>query len=775
MTTQATTLIGLPPKPSINDFLAGSVVFLVALPLCLGIALASQAPIVAGLLSGIIGGIVVGALSGSHTSVSGPAAGLTAVIAVQIATLGSFKAFLMAVVICGIIQIIMGLMRAGFIAAFFPSSVINGLLTAIGLILILKQLPHLVGWDSDFEGEMSFFQHDHKNTFSEIIMCFFNWHYGALIIGVLSLSILIVWGKNKFLKKSLFPAQLAVVICALIINYLFADVPFLSVGIEHKVSVPVFSDLSSFMSLFLLPDFTMLNDPRIYLAGLSLAIVASLETLLNLEAVDKIDPKGRKSPPNRELIAQGIGNLLLGFIGGLPLTSVIVRSSVNINARSDTKNSAMFHGILLLVCVLGLPGLLNSIPLSCLAAILIVTGTKLVNIQTIKDFWRQGLNQFIPFAVTVLAILFSDLLIGLSLGLCSSLIFILKSHFEKPLSVITEQYFNGEIIRINLANQVSFLNRASLLRVLDDISDNKTVIIDATNANYIDADILDIIDDFKRKKAVLKNINLSLVGFEEKYGLKDEISFQDHADLALQRALTSREILQAMKEGNARFREGKRLPRDLNRQILATSKGQFPLAVTLSCIDSRAPVELVFDLGIGDIFSIRLAGNVVSERVLGSLEFACSIAGAKLIVVMGHTKCGAVSAALELYRSSQSALDAYGCQHLDHLMSDIQKSIKNSGIKNELTNMKISKAELETIAVKANVIQSINIIKKQSKVVAELLAAGKIDLVGCVYDVSCGKVDFIDHEARYSQELKLAFGDESSAEEGPKGSSWQDQ
>lgn len=732
------------PKPWANDLLAGLVVFFVALPLCLGIALASQAPILSGLLAGIVGGIVVGSLSGSHTSVSGPAAGLTAVVALQIATLGSFQAFLMALVICGIIQIIIGMLRGGFIVAFFPSSVINGLLTSIGLLLVLKQIPHLVGWDKDYEGEMSFIQPDHKNTFSELVLSVFNLHSGSLVIGIFCLLFLIFYGNKKRAQHSLFPPQLIVVFFGLIFNYIFFLFnPRLFVDASHRVNVPVISDLSSIFNMVITPDFSILKNPQIYLAGLSLAIVASLETLLNLDAVDKLDPEGRASPPNRELMAQGVGNLILGFIGGLPITSVIVRGSVNINAKARSKNSAIFHGIILLISVVALPTYLNFIPLSCLAAILIVTGAKLVNLKTVKNIWYQGLSQFIPFIVTVFAILFTDLLVGISLGLFSSVIFILMSHYKKPLQVINEKYFNGDIMRINLANQVSFLNRSLVEKILDKIPYDKTVILDASGANYIDADVLRVINNFVEEKAKQKNINLSLVGFKEKFGIENQIRYQIHADLELQRALTPDKILQAMKDGNKRFREGKRLPRDLNRQLLATSKGQYPLAVTLSCIDSRTPAELVFDLGIGDIFSIRLAGNVVSERVLGSLEFACSIAGAKLIVVMGHTNCGAVSAAIQLHNAGKSARDTYGCEHLDHLISDIQKSMNFSRFKKEFTAYDKYKEEIEVIAVKANVLQSIDIIKNESKVINKLLSEEKIKLVGCVYDVNCGNVEFV--------------------------------
>ncbi|USN51962.1 MAG: bifunctional SulP family inorganic anion transporter/carbonic anhydrase [Myxococcales bacterium] len=728
----------------LSDLSAGLVVFLVALPLCLGIALASQAPLISGLLAGIIGGIVVGALSGSHTSVSGPAAALTAVIAIQINNFGSFQAFLAALIICGIVQIIIGALRAGFIAAFFPSSVINGLLSAIGLILVLKQVPHLVGWDQDFEGEMSFIQPDQQTTFSELLTSFFNWHSGSLLIGMVCLLFLIYFDSKKRAQYLIIPSQLMTVFVGLILNYLFSYfAPNLFVESMHRVNVPVITDISNVFNVLIAPDFNAFKNPQIYFAGLSLAIVASLATLLNLEAVDKIDPAQRVSPPNRELFAQGVGNLILGFIGGLPVTSVIVRGSVNINAQASSKKSAIFHGIFLLISVLVLPMWLNAIPLSCLAAILIVTGAKLVNIKNMKRIWDKGIDQFVPFSFTVVGILFTDLLVGIALGMGASIFFILISHYKGPLKIIYEKYFSGDVLRINLANQVSFLNRTSVEHILKSIKDHKTIIIDASGAQYIDADILRVIDNFVEEKSHDKNTNISLVGFENKFGIKDQVRYQIHTDQELQRSLTSEQILQMMKDGNKRFVSGQRIPRDFNRQLLATAKGQYPLAVTLSCIDSRTPVELIFDVGIGDIFSIRLAGNVVSERVMGSLEFACSIAGAKLIMVMGHTKCGAVSAAISLHNQGKSAREVYGCEHLDHLMSDIQKSMNFSRFKKEFTDYDSYKEELETMAVKANVLQSMDIISRESKIIKQLLDEQKVELVGCVFDITSGKVDFV--------------------------------
>ncbi|MCP9456115.1 MAG: SulP family inorganic anion transporter, partial [Nitrospira sp.] len=408
------------------DMRAGLVVFLVALPLCLGIALASGAPLMSGLLAGIVGGIVVGAVSGSHTSVSGPAAGLTAVVAAQITALGSFETFLLAVAVAGLIQIGLGLARMGFIAAFFPSSVIKGLLAAIGAILILKQIPHVLGHDVDPEGEMSFFQPDQETTFSELLGLFSDFQLGASVIGLLSLAVLVMWDRWKPLKESLVPAPLVVVMLGIGIGLWFEHLgdPWLITS-SHFVQVPIAEDLRGFLSLLSPPAFSQWGNPAVYTAALTIAVVASLETLLNIQAVDKLDPRQRTSPPNRELLAQGVGNVVSGLIGGLPVTSVIVRSSVNVMAGGKTKRSAIIHGVLLLVAVPLIPTWLNKIPLSSLAAILLVTGVKLASPALVKQMWNEGRSQFFPFVVTVVAIVLTDLLTGILIGLATAIGFIL--------------------------------------------------------------------------------------------------------------------------------------------------------------------------------------------------------------------------------------------------------------------------------------------------------------------------------------------------------------
>lgn len=730
-----------------NDLSASVVVFLVALPLCLGIALASNAPIISGLLTGIIGGVVIGALSGSHTSVSGPAAGLTAVIAAQIASLGSFETFLMAVVLAGIFQIILGVSRAGFVAAFFPTSVIKGLLAAIGFILILKQLPHLVGLDLDFEGEMAFAQHDNENTFSELLNMFSHFHVAAMTVGLSCFILLIAAERYKIARFIKIPPPLLIVLFGTLLGAAISAIaPSGVIEESHRVQVPVIASFFDISKILIMPNFNSIFNYDVWIAAVTLAAVASLETLLNLEAVDKLDPHQRKSPPNRELIAQGVGNTVLGLIGGLPATSVVIRSSINIHANAKSKNSAIFHGMLLLFCVVLLPLTLNQIPLSCLAAILIVTGAKLTSPKIFKLMWSQGANQFLPFAITFFAIVFTDLLLGVSIGLVTSMFFILRGNLKAPIRVVRELHLFGEIYRIILGNQLTFLNRAALKETLDSLEPNSQVVIDATETDYIDADVLDVIRDFQNDCAPKRSININAIGFKAAYTVGNAVQFVDYATFELQKNATPYQVLKALQEGNQRVREGKRLKRDLNRQIVATAEGQFPLAVILSCMDSRVPSELIFDQGIGDVFSVRMAGNVVSERVLGSLEYAARVCGAKLIVVMGHTKCGAIAAAYDSFRTKTSVVDTTGCHNLAAIVSDLHKVISNSRAQQMLHTTNATLHDIESHIVHENVYQSIRDITRRSATIKNLLLEKKIALVGCVYDITSGAVEFLPPE-----------------------------
>ncbi|MEP6749027.1 MAG: SulP family inorganic anion transporter [Bacteroidota bacterium] len=491
------------------DFPAAVVVFLVALPLCLGIALGSGAPLFSGIIGGIVGGIVIGALSGSQLSVSGPAAGLTAIVAVAIGKLQVFDAFLVAVVIGGVIQIILGYVKAGVLGDYIPSSVIKGMLAAIGLILILKQLPHFVGYEADFLGDETFEQQDGKNTFSELLFSFRHILPVALAIGVFSILIQTLWDKvlvKKIKACKLIPAPLIVVLAGIGINeFLKVNFPDQALGKFHLVNIPVATSFSQFTSFFTFPDFSHLSNYNIWVTGLTLAIVASLETLLNVEAADDLDPFQRVTPTNRELKAQGVGNIVSGLIGGLPLTSVIVRTSAGVHAGAKTKMSAIMHGIFLLLCVAFIPALLNHIPYASLAAILIYTGYKLAKISIFKEFYSKGWNQFLPFVITILAILFTDLLVGILVGCAAGLFFMLRSNFKSAVFVVNDE--NKFLFR--LRKDVSFLNKPIIKSRLEQVPADSYVLIDAARADFIDRDVIEVIEDFM-KHAHLKDIKVEL-------------------------------------------------------------------------------------------------------------------------------------------------------------------------------------------------------------------------------------------------------------------------
>lgn len=475
------------------DIPSSIVVFLVAIPLCLGIALASGAPMMSGLIAGVVGGVVVGAFSGSNLSVSGPAAGLTTIVLAAIAQLGSYEAFLCAVVLGGFFQILLGLFRAGTIGHFFPVAVIKGMLSAIGLILILKQIPHALGYDKDYEGDEAFFQSDGENTFSEILNATNYFSPGAIIISVLSILILIAWERNSiknhpFLKY--VPGPLLAVLFGILANALFnMAIPSLAISSEHLVVLP---NAAGFFDQMTFPDWSHLQNPNVYVVAVTLALVASLESLLSIEAADKLDQFKRITPLNRELRAQGIGNMVSGLIGGLPVTAVIVRSSANINAGARTKASAITHGLLLATSVLAIPHLLNLIPLSALAAILIVTGFKLTKPALYRQMFRKGWDQFLPFIITIVAIILTNLLIGIFIGIAVGLFFVLKTNFHEAISVIKD----GDNYLLRMNKDVTFLNKALLRKTFEQIPDNTTLIIDGGSSMFIDNDIIETIDDF---------------------------------------------------------------------------------------------------------------------------------------------------------------------------------------------------------------------------------------------------------------------------------------
>jgi len=487
------------------DIPASVVVFLVALPLCLGIALGSGAPLFSGIIAGMVGGIVIGLLSGSSLSISGPAAGLTAIVAVAIGKMPVYEAFLVAVVIAGILQLILGILKAGVIGDYIPNSVIRGMLASIGLVLILKQFPHLIGYDKDYSGDETFIQPDDNNTFSELINAINDITPFALIIGMLSILILIIWDRPSIKKKKFFknlPGPLVVVVTGILINILFS-VPGTRTSLSslQLVNLPVATDFASFSSFFMFPKWEYLNNPDVWIAGLTIAMVASIETLLGIEAIDKLDPLKRRTPANQELKAQGVGNIISGLLGGLPLTSVIVRGSANVEAGAKSKLSAILHGFLLLLSVLFIPGLLNKVPLSALAAILIMTGYKLVKPSVFKEVYKKGWDQFVPFTVTIVAILLTDLLAGICIGTVMALFSLIKSNFKSAVMMVHDE--NKYLVRFR--KDISFLNKPIVKERLESIPADSFILIDMTRADFIDKDIIDVVNDFLQH-AHLKNI-----------------------------------------------------------------------------------------------------------------------------------------------------------------------------------------------------------------------------------------------------------------------------
>jgi MFS superfamily sulfate permease-like transporter len=513
-----------------SDFASGLVVFLVALPLCLGIAMASGAPLFSGIISGIIGGIVVGYLSKSHLSVSGPAAGLTAIVLTAITDLGAFDIFLTAVFISGLIQLALGFIKAGGISNYIPTNVIEGMLAGIGIIIILKQLPHAFGYDSDFEGDLSFSQANGGNSLSSLLNIVDYVQFGSIIIAALSLIILVSWDNVPFLKKfKLIPGALIAVILGVVLNEIFISTgSSLAIATEHLVSLPVPNSLEEFKQLIVTPNFSGITNPKVWIVGLTIAIVASIETLLCIEAADRMDVHKRYTDTNVELKAQGIGNIISSLLGGLPMTSVVVRTSANNNAGAKSKMSAIIHGVLLLLSIVTIPAILNKIPLATLAAILLLVGYKLAKPSTFKHFWKNGKYQFAPFVATFLAVVFLDLLKGVSIGIIISIIFILKGNLKRAYSFRKEEYTDGAVIHIDLAQEVSFLNKAAIKNTLNEIPENSKVIINANDTVYIAHDVLDLIKEFKKIRAKEENIKIKLIGFKKAYNLENTGEEEKH-------------------------------------------------------------------------------------------------------------------------------------------------------------------------------------------------------------------------------------------------------
>lgn len=497
-----------------SDFPSSIVVFFVALPLCLGIAHGSNAPLLSGIIAGIVGGIVVGIISGSRFGVSGPAAGLMTIVAGAIASFGgSFEMFLATVVLAGVFQILMGVFKLGFIAYYFPNSVINGMLAGIGVTIFLKQIPHAVGYDKVDEGSEGMFQDDGQTMVSELVNMLDYINYGAIIIAVISLGILILFqqkmiSKNKILKY--VPGSMIAVVAGVILNQLFLGMPNFELGTDHLVKLDGLDSPEDFFNNMAFPDFSgAFKSAQVWIVALTIAVIASLETLLCVEATDKMDPAKNVTPTNRELIAQGAGNTISGLIGGLPITQVIVRSTANINAGAKSKWSAVLHGILLFVCVLFIPFILKLIPLAALAAILLIVGYKLAHPSKFKAMYKEGWSQFIPFFVTVVLVWFLGLLYGVGIGLGLAFLFILYNNFKHSFYFKPDEHNEGEPYVIHLSEHMTFLNKASLIKVFKEIPDGVEVIIDMSNTIDVDADIWDVIENFETN-ALERNIKCTV-------------------------------------------------------------------------------------------------------------------------------------------------------------------------------------------------------------------------------------------------------------------------
>lgn len=717
-----------------NDLIASIVIFLVAIPLCLGIALASGAPLFSGILSGIIGGIIVGCISGSQISVSGPAAGMATVVLIAINQLGGFQEFLLALTLAGLLQIIIGGFRAGFIADYIPTNVIQGLLCAIGILLIIKQLPMAFTLASSI-GELKENLLDVNNPLSLEPLLHISMHLntGALIISLSSFAVLIYFDKTNIKWLKSIPGAIIAVALGIFINEFFNHyITFLAQKEHHLVNIPEHEQFIEFFSEMQNPNWSAFNNPHVYFYALIIAIIASLESLLNIKAGEKIDKNQRYCSKDQELLAQGVGNLVAGLVGGIPITSVIVRTSINIQTGAKTKMSTILHGIFILFSVIVIPSTLNKIPLSALAAILIYTGYKLTKPSVYKAMYDQGWDRFIPFIATTVSILMFNLLEGILIGLSVSLFYILKLNSQMRFDIIKEIYPKGIINRLILPQHTTFLNKASLIAELDSIPSQSHLIIDAHYSDYLDKEVVEFINEFKEEQAPQKQISLNLIGFKENYNIHNYVDFINVTTYDVQSTLTPKRVLEILKEGNTRFINGTMIHRNLQSDILLTAETQYPIAVVLGCIDSRVPIETVFDMSFGDIFCIRIAGNIINDDILASIEFACNVAGAKLIVVLGHTNCGAVKAACDQIQQG----------HITQLLDKITPAISAETETKE--NRCGNNLDFVHKVAELNIAHTLHQVYHDSAILNELLSKQKIGLTGAIYDVNTGKVDFKD-------------------------------
>lgn len=659
-------------KDFIADLPASFSLVIVAIPLCLGIAHASGAPMIAGLIAGIIGGIVVGFLSESNLSVSGPAAGLTTICLASILELGSYQGLVTAVLLAGILQVAFGLLKLGFFSNYIPNAVIKGMLSAIGLMLILKQFPHLVGYDSEEMGAEDFsidqeeivgavpqITPEHENTFSHLLHTFNFLNYSVLLIGLISLFVLVLWDKKIGKKIKFIPGSLVAVVIgtifSLLINAVFSSNQLDS---SHFVKIPNLSDPSSHENLITFPSIEFLGRLSFYKIAFTIAIVASLESLLSLEAIEKLDPKMQRVNTNKELIAQGAGNIISASIGGLPITSVIVRGSVNISAGAQTKLSAILHGFFILISMVFLVRVINQIPLASLAAVLCYTGFKLIHPENFKEQYKRGWYQFTPFLVTIVAIVMSDLLIGVLIGLAISSFFIVRENYQSPVIKVEDA---GLVTKLTFGNNVSFLHKFQIVKILEGIIPGRLVEIDGSKSEFIDNDIIQVLKEFKIR-CKEKNIKLLIGGIK---GMETKEEIKDQIDESYKKLFVN----------NKNWVEKKlKMDPEYFQKLLA---GQKPEYLFIGCSDSRVPANEITGTDPGEMFVHRNIANMVVNsdiNMLSVLQYSVEVLNVKHVIVCGHYGCGGVKAAMggeqlglidkwlrnikDVYRMHESELEA---------------------------------------------------------------------------------------------------------------------
>lgn len=716
-----------------KDIPAGIVVFLVALPLCLGIALACGAPLISGLISGIIGGIVIGSISQSDISVSGPAASLTAVVLIALQELDSFEVFLLALFIGGLIQLVIGILKAGIIADYMPTSIIKGLLAAIGIILIISQVPYALGVELDKSRLLNYSENFFIGVQERTLLVFRSLSPGAIVLSAISILIMVYWDKTVLKRIKLLPPSLFVVFLGVILNLFFKYfIPSLYLDGVHLVNIPKVEKLSSF---FTFPDFSYIDNVQVWTYAFTIAIIASIASLLAIEAADNLDPHKRRSPPNRELVAQGIGNTLAGLLGGIPITSVIVRSSVNIEAGAETRLSTILHGTLLLASVLFLSSVINLIPLASLAVLLLVVGYKLASFSIFKSMYLKGWPQFIPFFITTLGILLTDVLIGVLIGSAVSIFYLLRGNYHNPFYIEKTKSIKGKAIRLELSNEVSFLNKPAIKRTLWNLPKNSRIIIDATFTTYVEPDVIEILHDFQDTFARENDIEVMITGLKEKYEKKDKVNLiSDPSEAKKERDLTSpKEILNYLIDGNQRYVDGNLVSRRLRNKELMDFIKEAPLAAIINCIDMREPLNMLLNTDIGDLIPLRAAGNLMGEHLIHSTEVTCRKQGAKLILLMGNSDNSFIKEALECYREGK---DSY-------LKPLLAPAIASGGF---------SKKKLETDDINVlvdeitmwNLMESKTRIIKQNQFIREEVIKGNLGLCSAFFNRKTGKIVFSD-------------------------------